>query len=107
MTQPNQFQQRSIQYMNTYDVFRRSILQRITTFLRNRLRDKQTNCQKIVHRIKMILPQSEEFLPYYTLHAFIFRCTSQACQRVWCSRGRSTLAISINENGKGMYRGAD
>jgi len=106
MTQPNQFQQRSIQYMNTYDVFRRSILQRIT-FLRNRLRDKQTNCQKIVHRIKMIFPQSEEqFLPY-TLNAFIFRCTSQAYQRVWCSRGHSTLAVSINENGKGMSRRAD
>jgi len=41
MTQPNQFPQRSIQYMNTYDVFRRSTLHRITMFLRNRLRDKQ------------------------------------------------------------------
>ena len=37
----------------------------------------------------------------------MFRCRSQACQRVWCSKGYSTSAISINENGKGMYRGAD
>ena len=71
MTQPNQFQRRSIQYMNTYDVFRRFILQRSTLFLRNRLRDKQTKCRKIVHRIKMSFPQSEEQLHLTCFHVSV------------------------------------
>jgi hypothetical protein len=51
----------------------------------------------------MIFPQSEEqFLSDYSLLAFMFRCRSQAYQRVWCKKGLFYVS-NISENGKGMY----